>query len=347
MKIGMISDIHVRSDKRIPDYMEYVKKTIDFFIDECNYRGITEIIMLGDLFETKDVISTKPLVGASRYIMARFNRTFKRSYFIVGNHDTMTSDNETNIIEVFREYSNILVIDKPAVIPNMNIANNCWHVIPYMASGLKSMIDETIKWNKDNNIKKSILFGHFGVNGFSLNEYYKTFKEHLSTSDLKDFDMVFLGHFHSYQQIDNIVYVSSPFQQKHGDETGSHGFMFVDTDNPQNYEFISNPYTPQFVSVVLNKRSMPRLLQLKDHNIKISIQKKLDKSKLMALKEKLEAKNYVVKFTFDYLQNDYKVSEIKDWQNIVFKDGESIITEFIDTQDTEFDKKELKELLFK
>ncbi len=259
---------------------------------------------------------------------------------LVGNHDSVNKkNNKINLLEVFKSYAK--VYEDYSLVENGKYA---LHFLPYFDE------EQTIKKIKEIKLitnKKNYYFGHCGVNGFKYQIDGYTDPQNNITRDLfEKFDQVILGHFHSYQEMGNIFYVSSPLQSKHGDETGKHGFVFINTDTNEK-EFVENIYSPNFITIELNKKNMDKISLLEKHFIRLVVKKKINSDVLSRFKEKLLIKNYKVDFIFEYKNLDNNLISVEGWDEIVYNDAEDIITSYLDKigDDLPYKKEDLLKIL--
>ena len=99
-KIGFISDIHFKLHKRSNKFLPHIVKSIEKFEQLCEERAVDCIMIGGDLFHIKDVISIEAqnvALDSLRNIMRKFP-----TYVITGNHDVFTKkDNSVNNVKIF------------------------------------------------------------------------------------------------------------------------------------------------------------------------------------------------------------------------------------------------------
>ncbi len=99
MKYLIVGDIHT-TNERLPQ----VDKLFDI-IEEFNLP----IILLGDIFDTKDIIRGKCL----NLIYRRLKQSKLQFTILVGNHDLLNLETSENSLETLKELPNVLVVDRP------------------------------------------------------------------------------------------------------------------------------------------------------------------------------------------------------------------------------------------
>lgn len=191
------------------------------------------IIWLGDLLEHRGMIQAEILNLYYNY----FKKSRLHHYIIVGNHDMLGVSLEGNALESLKSLKNVWVIDIPTFIGKNILA------VPYYRDPTKFL--ESI------NIISGTpyIFCHQGVKEFTIDSGY-TEDEAVNLADLKQFKMVVCGHYHAPKEIDNVVYMGSPFSHSFGEsnqekrigifnsETGQ--MKYIATDFPQHISYDVN-----------------------------------------------------------------------------------------------------------
>lgn len=327
--IGMISDLHVNLNNRDGAHLKHIIDVTDEFYDLCIEKNVHKIIILGDLFDTKTSIRTEALLLITK-IIKKFSKKWE-VFIIVGNHDLASFiDKEQNLVDIFDGYKNITVIDKPCtyeLTDNLNVT-----MTPYMyAEEFKKYIS-CLELYKD-----TILFGHQGLSGFSMNQYkdsennvQQVYNEADMDASEFEFKKIFMGHYHGYQQKGKVTYVSSPLQLRHNDELADHGFVFFN-ENTLDHEFVPCKSTPQFATIRVTKSTLPDILKLKNHYLRLIVPAKMKRDKLISLKDKLSKANYDIKIEQE--KDGIEMVAIKGWQDIQKQDAETLFDNFLDSQD--------------
>ena len=152
----------------------------------------------GDLNDTKAILRAE---FVKFLIEAFLDYSDVRVIILVGNHDLMNhNDNTEHSLDFLKSLPNLLVIDSPReVFPG-------WYAIPYYHRNEEIL--EQLAIAKAKGFKK-ILF-HQGIMGAKQSEYILD-KSSITLEDLRDFDRVLTGHYHSYQTLNNATYFGSPF----------------------------------------------------------------------------------------------------------------------------------------
>ena len=328
MKIAIIADSHINGWRKSNSFFFYIEKAFDFFIEECEARDVEYIFVAGDTFHSKNEVAAEMLLHINS-IIDKLRSKNRKVFLITGNHDTFKKlDIEKNLLDIYKYFDGIKVVNTYEYI---EINDTIIHMLPYYSGNV--LIEKLNEINCFEN-KKNILISPFGVNGFSLLQSelvdIHSYHETVSPKFLKKFNWVYLGHFHGHQTRGNITYVSSPFQSRHGDEFGKHGFIFVDIDDHK-FEFIENKYSPQYETIILSKNNLKEILIKENMFLRLVVQEFINKDILHKIFKKLKNQNNTIKISSDFnktLTID-KLATIDGWEEIVYETPEDIIVGFI------------------
>jgi len=178
---------------------------------------------------------------------------------LVGNHDLVNHhSNIEHSLEFLKNLPNVKVIDTSQEV------FSGWYAIPYHHRN--EDILEQLQIAKDKGYRK-ILF-HQGIMGAKQSEYILD-KSSISLEDLKGFDKVLTGHYHSYQTLGNAVYLGSPFSVSFA-EANQDKFIWLVEDNE---DFKMTPIRPgarSHIQIVWNEGQENVIPQInKDDILKI------------------------------------------------------------------------------
>jgi len=180
---------------------------LDFFryiVKYCIQNDIKEIYHLGDFFDNRRSLNTKTQHIAHRIAKILGAKKDLQTRIIIGNHDCYYKNQiHPSTLELFKEYSHITVVDAELLLDDCLLVP--WGVVPENTHGAK------------------YCFGHFGINGFHMNDSMK-YRGGLDITTFKDFDLVLSGHFHTPSKQSNVVYVGAPYGQTFHDVDGVRGF---------------------------------------------------------------------------------------------------------------------------
>jgi DNA repair exonuclease SbcCD nuclease subunit len=334
-KIGIFSDIHIGlgQDNNInhKNILDFAKWASDFY----SKKGITDIIIPGDIFHNRNEISVTTLATAKEFF--DFFKEFT-IYISTGNHDCfLKNKSDINSISILDGWNNIHIIDiKPVVIK------------------YKDKTISLIPWGTDYDDipKTNIMFGHFEISSFYMNSY-KVCEHGIKSGDLlKKSPYVISGHFHKkdHRTYSNgqILYVGSPYQQNFGDTLDERGIYVFDLDD-ETFEFTPNQVSPQYFKLSLKKfkdndSSIETWSELIRKNIiSLVIDDKISPEEILSLKDKFN-KIEPQSLRVDYQDNESELKSSSDNNDYNSLNLLSSIEDFIENLDIEH-KKEVAEYI--
>lgn len=275
-RIVIVSDTHLKFSAQfdrqlesgLPSRLSEIVDSIDWAILEGLKHQATVFISCGDTFEVAERLQTKEGLAISE-LFKRVKSNFSKNYFLVGNHDQISSNH--NILDLFNPIIN--VFSKPSFV---DIDDGRLYFMPYLRE-TEDVYATFKKFEGLDCIGKKYFFGHFWDT--------KTISIDPDAVDLKKvnlafFDRLFLGHFHvpTVNLNDKVVYLGTLLNKKFG-ETGKKGCWILDTDT-NSLEFIPNPNSPEFITTTdeailadlenLNKNAYYRVYTDAENVIEIS-----------------------------------------------------------------------------
>lgn len=237
--ICCISDIHIGVHQNGAMWHDIVIEWAKWLHDELINKGIEDIIISGDLFHYRDEIAVNTIQVATEVfkIWKPFNIGI-----LIGNHDSYYKDKvDVHSLSILSGWNNITVYDTVTTIDHYG------KKLTFCPWGT-----ETYEIPDDSDI----IFGHFEIETFKLNEF-KTCTGGIKSKDLLEkCNLIITGHFHlrEERQYKNgtILYLGNPFQMDFGDVNGVKGYYILNTKN-KTYEFTPNNISPQHVKLKLSE----------------------------------------------------------------------------------------------
>lgn len=328
-KICCISDIHLGVHQSSSQWHDISLAWAKWLKCELIAKGITDIVISGDLFHYRDHISVSTLDISSRIfeLWKDFN-----IIIIAGNHDAFYKDRcDVNSISIFNQSSNISTISSP------------------VTTTLFSKNITFCPWNTDTDKipVSDIIFGHFQLKTFKQTNY-RICSEGTSPGELtKRSKLTITGHFHlrEERQYDSstIIYLGNPFQMDFGDVNDVKGYYILDIETLK-YEFFQNTISPThkfiYLTDIIEKQT--NLDLIKGNFTRLIIDRKTTADEIDNTL-KLLTSHLPVSLTVDYRSTTLKPvldqTQISDMSQL---DIPSAIEEFVNQMNVD-NKKEIAE----
>lgn len=170
---------------------------------------------------------------------------------------------------------------------------------------------------------KKVLLGHYEINGIVTNASgYEMTTAKLSTSDFKQFDKVYSGHFHTKSVTGNIEYIGSAFAMDFNDVNSERGYYHY--DGGEIVEFIEYSDACKFKQFTSDDDFSK--IDIKGNICKLIFSTSYSETKAAKIIEKVRA------FEPKELHVDFKIeSEEVDEQELFIGTNSEIIQHYIDS----------------
>lgn len=304
MKCLLTADIHLGISRNDDIWLEQSVKLFQNIIDECIKRDVYSLCILGDFFHDRKNLYVKTMYTALNIAnMLRDNNI--NVIYLKGNHDVFyKTENSVSSLQIFNEYSNIVVIDESTVIDNVSFTS----------------------WNGEL-LDAKYLFGHLEINDFPVTTTRVFDKAHYNPSDFKQYDKVITGHFHIPSTRENITYLGAPFHLSFNDVNSIRGFYYFDSEKDI-LEFIEFDGV-KFVYVSSEEKPNPK--KIKGNIVRLIFEKDygtVENNKIMERVQQCEP----LRFNTDFskLSNTVNTDE-KENQIQTLKTNKEILFDFIDS----------------
>ena len=337
MKVSIITDQHfgARNDStQCLDYYELFYKNI--FFPKLKEEGITTILILGDTFDRRKYINFNSLARAKKMFFDVAYDNDMMITMIAGNHDTYYKNtNDVNSPELtLAEYININIVTRPETV-NIHGVPICF--LPWICAD-----NYQDSMNEIKNTKADLCMGHLEIAGFAM---YRGVESHdgLSKDAFSKFDMVFSGHYHHRSDDGHIYYLGNPYELTWQDYKDPRGFHLFDLATRQ-LEFVQNPYSlfeRYEYDDTLNEED-PLFVNFKDKYVKIIVVNKTDYYKFDKFITNLYNSNPLeVKIIEDF--SEFTEGQVDDTINL--EDTSSVLSNYIDSLETDVDKERIKSFM--
>ena len=332
MRIAVITDTHYgarKGSKHLHDYFELFYKNVFFpYLEE---NGITTVVHMGDIFDSRKSIDYQSLEWAKRVVFEPLKKY--KVYAITGNHDCYYKDtNYVNSPELLlKDYTNIKTYSKAIEI---KIDKLKILLLPWINSENYEETSNLIK-----KTKTKIAMGHLELNGFRATRGHMM-ETGMDVNIFDKFEKVFSGHFHTRSSDGKIYYLGNPYEMFWNDVNDKRGFHIFDTEtlthtpvnNPYklfyniyyedtNYKlFNATEYENKIVKVIVRKKSKPK-----------DFEKFIDKLYSVGVQDLKIIENFDIQENEDF--------DIDEEENTL-----SILNRYIDESQFDLDKNIIKDI---
>lgn len=335
MKVAIITDQHFGARNDSIAFLDFFQKFYDnTFFPGLVANNISTVLILGDTFDRRKYVNFYALQRAKEMFFDRLASAGIAVHMLAGNHDTyFKNTNDVNSPDLLlKEYTNINVIDEPTTI-TVDGTDIC--MMPWICPDNYQESLDVMK-----NTTAEICMGHFEISGFSM---YRGMESHdgLDKSIFEKFDLVFSGHYHHRSSDGHIHYLGNPYELTWSDHNDPRGFHLFDLETRE-LEFIDNPYRMFERIEYSDKDEEPvnlDLLDIKDMYVKLVVVNKTDYYKFDKFIQKLYTKGcHEIKIIED--MSEFSEGEIGEEINL--EDTMSVLSNYIDSVETDVNKEQVK-----
>ena len=338
MKVAIITDQHfgARNDSvQCLDYYEKFYSTV--FFPKLEEAEVKHILILGDTFDRRKFINFNTLARAKKMFFDKAYDAGILITMIAGNHDTYYKNtNEVNSPELtLSSYDNIVVVTRPETV-NVHGVPVCF--LPWICAD-----NYTDSMNEIKNTKAEICMGHLEISGFSM---YRGVESHdgLSKESFSKFDMVFSGHYHHKSDNGHVYYLGNPYELTWQDYNDPRGFHLFDLET-RTLEFVQNPYSLferfEYDDASFDPDGIDTSF-VSDKYVKIIVINKSDLYKFDKFITRVYTKNPL---EVKIVENFSEFSEGQVDESINLEDTLSVLSNYIDSVETEVDKDKVKSFM--
>lgn len=212
--------------------------------------GVDNIVWLGDMFDSR-VSQRQDLLNCLSSIIEVHTNNGLSIHCIPGNHDKTDYKVDDSFLSPYRFHPSFFLHENESgvVLPGSNIAA---YFIPfYQQSEWIKHFDKIVGLSRGD---FSVLFSHMAIEG-SINNDGSRVESSIKALMFKDFDRVFLGHYHNAQQpARNVFHLPSVAQNNFGEDEEK-GFTVLYED--LSFETLRSDFKP-YRSVTLDAGTVTR-----------------------------------------------------------------------------------------
>lgn len=256
----LINDIHASKDN-IPEF----QKNWDEALAICSERGITEIVIGGDLWQSRSA-QTLPVLMAVQQAILKATTNDIEVVIAPGNHDKIDQESILSYSHLFKGYDKVTVIDD-YIIEDLDDGLMLVTMAYFPENGsFPDKLTELMGKEKPSNI---ILYIHEGISGALATSSDKELPAKL----FKDFKQVLVGHYHDRVKIgNNIQYIGASRQHNFGEDPEK-GYTILYSDGTT--EFIKNKANVAYATIDLIPENLEagkkKVAELIEQGVKVKV----------------------------------------------------------------------------
>lgn len=342
MKIALITDTHfgARSDS-VPFDMFFEKFYKETFFPYLDEHGIKTVFHLGDVFDRRKYVNFSTLKSCRRYFFDKLEERGITTHIIAGNHDTFFKNtNDINSPDLLlNSYKHIKTYSEAT---ELDFEGTKILAMPWICSG---NYEQSLNAMKDTTA--DICFGHFEIAGFEMHK--GQVNDHgMDRALFKKFDIVYSGHFHHKSESNNITYLGNPYEMTWVDFEDPRGFHIFDTETRE-LTFVKNPFTI-FHKLYYDDKDKDIFWfdgidvgAFNNAHVKLVVINKTNFHQFDRLVDRIYKANPLeLKIIEDFSEFE---SEVLDDESIDLEDTMTLLSNYVDSVETEHSKDRIKSML--
>jgi len=337
VKLAVLNDTHcgIRNSSEV-----FLKNADDFyskvFFPECEKRGVTQILHLGDYYDHRKFVNFKALNRNRKSFLNEIRKRGMVMDIIPGNHDTYYKNtNDLNSLkELLGHYMNeVNIIMEPTV---MEYGSLKIGLLPWICS---DNYEKSMNFIRE--CKADWVGAHLELNGFEL---MRGVESHggMDAKLFNRFELVLTGHYHVSSRKDNIWYLGSQMEFFWSDAHDPKYFHIIDTETRE-VEKILNPHT-LFHKIVYNDSEMDYnnfdTSVLENRFVKVVVVNKTDTFGFDRFIDRIQSEDiYELKIAENF--NEFIGENVED-EGLQVDDTPKLMDDYVDGVDTDLDKAKIK-----
>jgi DNA repair exonuclease SbcCD nuclease subunit len=333
-KILLFSDLHIHPHKKSLDRLEDCLKVLSWVAETAKKNSVKNIIFGGDFFHDRYKIDIYTYQRTFEVLRENFKGL--KLWMLLGNHDLWFFDKSTvSSVTPFTAIDGIELIDKPK---RIEIEGVNWDFLPFTNN-----VPDSLKTLNSLSGKKKYLIGHIAINDAKMHQgKYSSdiLVEHegdMVSVDPKLFsgyENVFLGHFHSKQNVnDNVEYIGSPLQLSFGEAFEKKCIVLLDVEDGTK-KYIENKFSPKHI---ICKDDDLQNHDLNGNFVQLIVDD-ISNVDLLKIKKSITQENKVLELK---VKQNKKIESKKDEEENIEASSyneEDMISKYVEQSKTELDK---------
>ena len=332
-KILLFSDLHIHPHKKSLDRLEDCLKVLSWVAEIAKKNNIKNVIFGGDFFHDRYKIDIYTYQKTFEILRESFKDL--KLWMLLGNHDLWFFDKSTvSSVTPFTAIDGIELIDRPK---RIEIEGVNWDFLPFTND-----VPESLSVLNNLPGKKKFLIGHVAINEAKMHKgKYSSdiLVEHegdmisVDPGLFSGYDNVFLGHFHSRQNVsNNIEYIGSPLQLSFGEAFEKKCIVILDVEDGTK-EYIENKFSPKHIICKDD--------DLKNHDLNGNfvqlVVDDISNVDLLKIKKSIMKENKVLELRIKQNKKTGSKNEDEDLE-ITSYNEDDMISKYVEQSKTELDK---------
>lgn len=262
MKILIFSDLHIHPHKKSSERLKDCLDALEWVFETARRANVQNIVFLGDLFHDRQKIDVLAYQRAFEIVERHMSSSSLRLTLLLGNHDLWHYERlDVSSVNPLRTIRGVRVVDSPSVVEISDGTEDFYMgFLPYTHSPVEDLKKVEKSWKSDvKGEHRRVLGGHIAVDGALWNVRHNTLSdvtvEHegdmvkVGPDIFKNWDRVFLGHYHAAQKMsDSVEYVGSPLQLSFGEADQKKHILVYDTLNDSS-TYVENDFSPRHLII--------------------------------------------------------------------------------------------------
>lgn len=275
----LINDIHVNKNN-IAEFNANWNEALEV----CRERGIEDIVIGGDLWETRSGQTLNTLLAVKHALL----KAVQQGVYVTiaeGNHCKVDQEEIEGYSHIFSEYKNIKCVDTHEIITWEGV-DDCLAVMSYFPESgtfverLEELEGELKK--RDILLSTTTLYIHQGIQGGLPGGFVAP--SDLPVDIFEKFKQVLVGHYHNQSHIKdtNIWYIGSSRQKDFGEDENKGYTIFFDDGS---IKFVQNQINIRYKNVELDYKQLQDFdcKELKDPKYKVKLKLNCSETQLKNL----------------------------------------------------------------
>lgn len=257
------TDWHLKKEN-INEIIDLVKQKIDL----AKSLDIYTVFCAGDIFDSR-ISQRLEVLAAFMDILELFEKNSIKLVAIPGNHDKTDYTKKRSFLDAFQYHPFFRLINSFEQYPvedqftlNSEISGYGIYCFPFFEESIwLEKFNKILPKILENKEPNKIIISHIAVNG-SMNNDNSKVNNGIEPKTFKDFNSIFLGHYHDQQKIGTNIFHFGSIKQSNFGENDKKGFTILYDDGSQ--EFIKSKFKEyKKVIIDLDRTSQKEINKLK------------------------------------------------------------------------------------